>query len=64
MPDLSVTTKDVYGSYVHNKQEYHDLSEKINPLLEKKSIDSVAKICANMLTESCFGLYPQLEQIK
>ncbi|MHC4782240.1 MAG: 4-(cytidine 5'-diphospho)-2-C-methyl-D-erythritol kinase [Planctomycetota bacterium] len=64
MPDLSVSTKDVYGSYVHNKQEYHDLSEKINPLLEKKSIDSVAKICANMLTESCFGLYPQLEQIK
>ena len=64
LPDLSVSTKDVYGSYVHNAQEYHDLSGKINPLLEKKRVDSVAKICANMLTESCFGLYPQLEQIK
>jgi 4-diphosphocytidyl-2-C-methyl-D-erythritol kinase len=36
MPDLSVSTKDVYGSYVHNKQEYHDLSGEINPLLEKR----------------------------
>ena len=64
MPDLSVSTEDVYGSYVHNKQEYHDLSGVINPLLEKKSIDSIAKICANMLAESCFTLYPRLEQIK
>ena len=64
IPNLSVSTKDVYGSYVHNKQEYLVLSEKINPLLRKKSVDSVAKICANMLAESCFGLYPQLERIK
>ena len=64
MPNISVSTKDVYGNYTHNKQVYDDLSEKINPLLQKKSIDSVAKICANMLSESCFGLYPQLERIK
>jgi 4-diphosphocytidyl-2-C-methyl-D-erythritol kinase len=64
MPDISVSTKDVYGNYHHNKAEYSQLSEKINPLLQKKSVDSVAKICANMLAESCFGLYPQLERIK
>jgi 4-diphosphocytidyl-2-C-methyl-D-erythritol kinase len=64
LPDLSVSTKDVYGSYVHNSQEYNDLSELINPFLKEKSVDSVAKICANMLAESCLGLYPQLEQIK
>jgi len=64
MPNLSVSTKDVYGSYIHNQQGYLELSGKINPLLRKKSVDSVAKICANMLAESCFGLYPQLEQIK
>ncbi|MFZ9010795.1 MAG: 4-(cytidine 5'-diphospho)-2-C-methyl-D-erythritol kinase [Anaerohalosphaeraceae bacterium] len=64
LPDLSVSTKDVYGSYVHNTQQYHDLSESINPFLKEKRIDSVAKICANMLAKSCFGLYPQLEQIK
>ena len=64
MPNISVSTKDVYSNYTHNKQEYDDLSEKINPLLRKKNVDSVAKICANMLAESCFGLYPQLEQIK
>jgi len=64
MPDISVSTKDVYGNYHHNKIEYRQLSKKINPLLQKKSIDSVAKICANMLSESCFDLYPQLERIK
>ncbi|OQY04577.1 MAG: 4-(cytidine 5'-diphospho)-2-C-methyl-D-erythritol kinase [Planctomycetales bacterium 4572_13] len=64
MPNISVLTKDVYGNYTHNKQTYNGLSEKINPLLQKKSVDSVAKICANMLAESCFGLYPQLERIK
>ena len=64
MPNISVSTKDVYGNYHHSKTAYSQLSEKINPLLQKKSIDSVAKIGANMLAESCFGLYPQLEQIK
>jgi 4-diphosphocytidyl-2-C-methyl-D-erythritol kinase len=64
VPGLSVSTKDVYGSYVHNKQEYLDLSGMINPFLRKKSVDSIAKMCANMLAESCFSLYPQLEQIK
>lgn len=64
LPDLSVSTKDVYGNYIHNQQKYQNLSGKINPLLRKKSVDSVAKICANMLAESCFDLYPQLEQIK
>ena len=64
MPNISVSTKDVYGNYTHTKQEYANLSEKINPLLIKKRIDSVAKICVNMLVESCFDLHPQLERIK
>ncbi|MHC4289768.1 MAG: 4-(cytidine 5'-diphospho)-2-C-methyl-D-erythritol kinase [Planctomycetota bacterium] len=64
LPDISVSTKDVYGNYTHAHEKYLELSEKINPLLRKKSVDSVAKICANMLAESCFGLYPELEQIK
>ncbi len=62
--DISVSTKDVYGNYTHNTQDYCDLYKKISPLSQKKDIDSIAKICANMLAESCFGLYPQLEQIK
>ena len=64
IPPLSVSTKKVYKDYIHCEQHYKDLYEKINPLLRKKNIDSVAKICANMLTESCLDLYPQLEQIR
>ena len=64
MPSISVSTKDVYGNYTHNKQDYYDLYRKIKPFLQKKNVDSIAKICANMLVESCFGLYPQLERIK
>ena len=38
LPDLSVSTKDVYGNYIHTKKEYADLSAEINPLLRKKSM--------------------------
>jgi len=64
IPSISVSTKDVYKSYRHSAVEYTRLSEKINPLLTKKTIDSVAKICANMLAKSCFDLHPKLEMIK
>jgi 4-diphosphocytidyl-2-C-methyl-D-erythritol kinase len=63
-PGISVSTKDVYRNYTHSKQIYLALSDKISPLSAKKNIDSVAQICANMLAESCFDLYPELEQIK
>lgn len=64
LPPVSVSTKRVYRNYVHRKQEYKCLFDEINPLLLKKSVDSIAKICANMLGNSCFDLYPELEQIK
>lgn len=64
IPDISVSTKEVYANYTHNKQEYKALFEKINPLLEKKKVDSVAKICANMLESSCFRLQSRLDEIK
>ena len=31
---------------------------------EKKNIDLVAAMCANMLEECCFDLYPQLAELK
>ena len=61
---INTATKRVYGNYKHDSNEYMRLSEKINPLLRKKSVDSVAKICANMLEESCFELYPELRCLK
>ena len=64
VPNISASTKDVYGSYDHDSTEYDRLSGKINPLLRKKRVDSVAKICANMLAKSCFKMYPELERLK
>jgi 4-diphosphocytidyl-2-C-methyl-D-erythritol kinase len=64
IPNVTTSTKRVYENYRHKSQEYRRLSAKINPLRAKKSIDSIAKICANMLESSCFGLHPELERLK
>lgn len=64
LPNLSVATKDVYKNYRHNESEYKTLSDKINPLIAKKDVDSAAKICANMLQSSCFELYRGLAELK
>ncbi len=64
LPNVTTSTKRVYENYRHCEEEYQRLSAKINPLLAKKSIDSIAKICANMLESSCFGLHPELERLK
>jgi 4-diphosphocytidyl-2-C-methyl-D-erythritol kinase len=63
-PRISVATKSVYANYCHDPQAYWRLSSQINPLLAKKNLDSLTKICANMLQPSCFQLYPQLERLK
>lgn len=64
MPNISISTKRVYEKYSHKPEVYQQLSEKINPLLAKKNVDSVAKICANMLETSCFQLENRLAAIK
>ncbi|MBL7215490.1 MAG: 4-(cytidine 5'-diphospho)-2-C-methyl-D-erythritol kinase [Phycisphaerae bacterium] len=64
IPNVSVSTKKVYENYTHAPKEYQELSKKINPLLAKKSVDSVAKICANMLELSCFQLENSLKTLK
>ncbi len=64
IPSISVSTKSVYENYTHVLEVYHTLSEKINPLLAKKSVDSVAKMCANMLESACFRLNHDLKTLK
>lgn len=64
IPSISVSTKSVYENYLHSPEIYNCLSQKINPLLTKKKVDSIAKICANMLQVSCFGLNKELETLK
>jgi 4-diphosphocytidyl-2-C-methyl-D-erythritol kinase len=64
LPDISVSTKRVYENYRHDPAEFAVLDAKINAVLGKKSIDSLSKICANMLAKSCFQLHNQLKQLK
>lgn len=64
IPNISTSTKEVYGNYTHNSDLYGQLSKKINAFLDKNKIDFAAKMCANMLEQSCFQLYPQLADIK
>ena len=64
LPDVTVSTKKVYANYDHNPVLYEKLKAEINEFLEKKRIDLVAKMCANMLEISCFSLYEELAVLK
>ena len=63
-PNISVSTKSVYENYLQSPDVYNRLSAKINPFLIEKKVDSIAKICANMLESSCFQLEKKLETVK
>ena len=57
LPDVSVSTKEVYANYRANRPLYEKLGAQINTLIEKNKIDLVSKMCANMLEKTCFSLY-------
>ena len=63
-PSVSVATKDVYMNYIHDNNLYLQLHDKIQTHITKKSIDFVAKMCANMLESTCFAINDELRQIK
>ena len=64
LPDISVSTKKVYDNYKHDQILYEKLSSQINGYIEKNRIDLVAKMCANMLEKSCFGLAESIADMK
>ncbi|MBN1805025.1 MAG: 4-(cytidine 5'-diphospho)-2-C-methyl-D-erythritol kinase [Sedimentisphaerales bacterium] len=64
LPDVSISTKRVYGNYRHNQSLYEKLSSQINGCIEKNRIDLVANLCANMLEKSCFSLAGRLAELK
>lgn len=64
IPKISVSTKEVYANYRHSESVYRQWAEKIHPLIDKKDIDSAAKMCANMLEQTAFSLQPVLAEIK
>ncbi|HUT28553.1 MAG TPA: 4-(cytidine 5'-diphospho)-2-C-methyl-D-erythritol kinase [Sedimentisphaerales bacterium] len=64
LPDVSVSTKKVYGNYRHDQAVFEKLSAEIAGLIGKNRIDLVWKMCANMLEESCFALYKELAELR
>jgi len=64
LPDISVSTQTVYGNYQHDSSLYDRLCFRISEYIKEKRIDLVAKMCANMLEESCFDLVKKLADLK
>jgi len=64
LPDVTVSTKRVYENYRHNPSLYRRLKAVIKPLISKNRFDLIAKMCPNMLLESCFNLHKELARLK
>lgn len=64
LPNVNTSTKRVYENYKHDSSQYSAAAAKINEFLGKNRVDFAAKMCANMLEESCFRLHPDLAAIK
>lgn len=61
---ISVSTKEVYANYRHDRVLYEKLAVEINRHLKEKRIDLAARMCANMLQSSCFDLTGSLAELK
>ncbi|MCF7955197.1 MAG: 4-(cytidine 5'-diphospho)-2-C-methyl-D-erythritol kinase [Phycisphaerae bacterium] len=64
LPGVNVSTKRVYENFNVDMELFKRLGGEINSDIAKKNIDFVAGMCANMLEEYCFDLYPQLAELK
>ncbi len=64
LPDVSVSTKEVYANYRHNRHLYKKLNLRIKNYILKNRIDLAVKMCTNMLAESCFDLEESLAELK
>ena len=64
IPSIKVSTKRVYTHYVHNHALYQRFRNQINAHIDENRIDLVAKMCTNMLSETCFRLERKLAELK
>ena len=64
LPGVSVSTEKVYANYQHDQALYEQLKSHINGHILDNRVDLVAKMCANMLEKSCFGLQNDLAELK
>lgn len=64
LPDVSVSTQNVYANYRHDRALFEKLSTRINKHISENRIDLAAKMCANMLEKSCYGTAKNLAGLK
>ena len=64
LPDVSISTKEVYANYTHDPCLYEGLSTRVNSYIQENRIDLAVNMCANMLEESCCSLTRELVDIK
>jgi 4-diphosphocytidyl-2-C-methyl-D-erythritol kinase len=63
-PNVSVSTERVYKNYRHDPKEYGRLHVEFNHCIHENRIDFAPRMCANMLSESCFSLERGLAELK
>ena len=64
LPDVNISTKEVYACYRHDSVLYQKLRIRINGYIQKNRIDLLGKECVNMLEESSFRLAVNLAELK
>jgi 4-diphosphocytidyl-2-C-methyl-D-erythritol kinase len=64
IPSVNVSTARVYAHYVHDADLYRRHHDQIASLLSENRIDSVARMCVNMLAGVCFALESDLATLK
>ncbi len=64
LPEVNVSTKEVYVNYRHDQKCYERLKEQVNAAFWKKKFELKTDLCANMLEYSCFELHEQLADLK
>lgn len=64
LPDINVSTAEVYAHYIHDVPEYERLSRAARTHIAEGRIDRLARMCANMLETSCYRVCAELGQLK
>jgi 4-diphosphocytidyl-2-C-methyl-D-erythritol kinase len=64
LPDINVSTAEVYAQYTHDVREYERLSRLAGDYLAKGRIDLLSHIRANMLESSCYRVCDELRRLK
>jgi len=63
-PDINVSTAMVYNHYTHDRRAYEKLGAQTRTHLQQNRIDLLAKMCANMLSGTCFHLFEELDRLR